>query len=397
MEINMSKYVELQKEINLLNAETAEKRLQNLATLIKEEKEKPTVRPEFANNHIHTIYSFSPYSPTAAVYMARAEGLETAGIMDHDSIGGAEEFRLAGKIAGIGTTCGMECRVRLDKTSLAGRRLNNPDQQGIAYMAIHSVPSTGFARLQEFFAPLREKRNVRNRKMLEKINELTSPYGITLDFDTDVVPISSYKDGGSVTERHLLYALCKKIVSVKGRENCVEFISKELKMPLSEKQISQLTDKENPHFLYDMLGIMKANLVEKFYIQASDECPDLADVVKLADEVGAILCYPYLGDVGESPTGDKKAQKFEDDFLDELFVMLKNEGVKAITYMPARNTAEQIERLQGLCREYGMTEISGEDVNSSRQSMICPQLAKPEFRHLVDMAWTLVEREKDFE
>ena len=168
-------------------------------------------------------------------------------------------------------------------------------------------------------------------------------------------------------------------------------------MPLSEKQISQLTDKENPHFLYDMLGIMKANLVEKFYIQASDECPDLADVVKLADEVGAILCYPYLGDVGESPTGDKKAQKFEDDFLDELFVMLKNEGVKAITYMPARNTAEQIERLQGLCREYGMTEISGEDVNSSRQSMICTQLSKPEFRHLVDMAWTLVEREKDFE
>ena len=41
-----------------------------------------------------------------------------------------------------------------------------------------------------------------------------------------------------------------------------------------------------------------------------------------------------------------------------------------------------------------MTEISGEDVNSSRQSMICPQLAKPEFKHLVDMAWTLVNREK---
>lgn len=393
----MSKYVELQKEINLLNAETAEKRLENLASLIKEEKEKPTVRPEYANNHIHTIYSFSPYSPTAAVYMARAEGLETAGIMDHDSIGGAEEFRLAGKIAGIGTTCGMECRVKLDKTALAGRRLNNPDQVGVAYMAIHSVPSTGFKRLQEFFAPLREKRNDRNRKMLEKINELTSPYGITLDFEKDVVSISSYKDGGSVTERHLLYALCKKIVAVKGRENCVEFILNELKMPLSEKQISQLNDKENPHFLYDMLGIMKANLVEKFYLPATDECPHLCDVVKLADEVGAILCYPYLGDVGESPTGDKKAQKFEDDFLDDLFKMLKSEGVKAITYMPARNTAEQIERLQGLCREYGMTEISGEDVNSSRQSMICPQLSKPEFRHLVDMAWTLVEREKNFE
>ena len=149
------------------------------------------------------------------------------------------------------------------------------------------------------------------------------------------------------------------------------------------------------HFLYDLLGVMKSQLVEKIYIPATEECPHLADVVKLADEVGAILCYAYLGDVGESPTGDKKAQKFEDDFLPELFDMLKEEGVKAVTYMPARNTPEQISRIQGLCREYEMTEISGEDVNSSRQSMICPQLEKPEFRHLVDMAWTLVEREKE--
>lgn len=396
-ETYMSKYVELQNEIRLLNADTAAQRLENLAALIKNEKEKPEVKPEYANNHIHTIYSFSPYSPTAAVYMARAEGLETAGIMDHDSIGGAEEFRAAGKIAGIGTTCGMECRVSIEGTSLSGKRLNNPDQAGIAYMAIHSVPCTGFARMQEFFAPLREKRNIRNKKMLEKINELMSPYGIVLDFEKDVLAISSFSDGGSVTERHLLYALCNKILAVKGRENCIGFITDDLGIALSEKQKAQLSDDENPHFLYDMLGVMKSSLVEKIYIPATDECPRLADVVKLADEVGAILCYPYLGDVGESPTGDKKAQKFEDDFLDDLFVMLREEGVKAITYMPARNTPEQMERLQKLCRKYGMTEISGEDVNSSRQSMICSQLAKPEFRHLVDMAWTLVKREKEFE
>ncbi len=390
----MSKYVELQNELRLLNADTPEERLKNLEALIKNEKEHPIVRPEFANNHIHTIYSFSPYSPTAAIYMARAEGLETAGIMDHDSIGGAEEFRRAGEIAGIGTTCGLECRVSFEETELAHKRLNNPDQIGVAYMALHSVPKESFARLHKVFVPLRERRNARNKKMLAKINELTSPYGITLDFENDVLPLSSYNDGGSVTERHLLYALSKKIVDVKGRQNCASFITNEFGIPLSEKQLTQLTDENNPHFLYDLLGIMKSMLVEKIYIPATDECMKLSEVVKLADELGAILCYPYLGDVGESPTGDKKAQKFEDDFLDELFQMLSSNGVKAITYMPARNTPEQIARLQSLCREYGMTEISGEDVNSSRQSMICPQLAKPEFRHLVDMAWTLVNREK---
>lgn len=393
----MSKYLELQNELRLLNADTEEERLENLKKLISEEKVRPEVKPEYANNHIHTVYSFSPYSPTAAVYMARAEGLETAGIMDHDSIGGAEEFRKAGKIAGIGTTCGMECRVKLDNTSMAGRRLNNPDQTGVAYMAIHSVPKTGFARLQEVFAPLRERRNERNKKMLANINELMAQHGITVDFENDVLPISSFKEGGSVTERHLLYALSKKIADTVGREKCADFVSEKLGISLAEKQKNQLSDPENPHFLYDLLGVMKARLVEKIYIPATDECMHLSDAVKLADEVGAILCYPYLGDVGESPTGDKKAQKFEDEFLPELFDMLRAEGVKAITYMPARNTPQQIARLQKLCREYGMTEISGEDVNSSRQSMICPALTKPEFRHLVDMAWTLVEREKKFD
>ena len=47
---------------------------------------------EYVNNHIHTTYSFSPYTPTAAVYAAKKAGLSTAGIMDHDSIGGCEEF-----------------------------------------------------------------------------------------------------------------------------------------------------------------------------------------------------------------------------------------------------------------------------------------------------------------
>ena len=391
----MDKFVERQEVLKLLNAPSPEERLANLAIIIGGEKEHPEVKPQYANNHIHTIYSFSPYSPTAAVYCARDEGLETAGIMDHDTIAGAEEFRKAGKIAGIGTTCGMECRADLSGTRMAGRKLNNPDQAGICYMAVHSVPSSGFARLNEVFAPLREKRNERNRKMTENINRLMEPFGITLDFDRDVIPISQYANGGSITERHLLCALSQKILDKAGKEGCVKFVEQELGIGLNDKTRERLSDPENPHLIYDLLGVMKAELVSKIYIPATEECIAFADLVKLADEVGAVLCYPYLGDVTDAVTGDKNAAKFEDDFLDELFEMLKEEGVRGVTYMPARNTREQLERLQKLCRDYGMMEISGEDVNSSRQSMICPQLSAPQFRHLVDAAWKLVEREKD--
>ena len=392
----MSKFVELQETIKLLNVPDKAERLENLKKILENEEKKSEVKPQYANNHIHTCYSFSPYSPTAAIYMARAEGLQTAGIMDHDSIGGAEEFRAAGKIAGIGTTCGMECRVDFSETSLAGKKLNNPDQSGIAYMAIHSVPATGFERMQNAFKPLLKKRNIRNRKMVENINNLMNPYGISLDFDKDVVPVSYFEDGGSITERHLLYALSLKIISICGIENCVDFLENKLGIQLSEKQVEMLNNLKNPHIIYDLLGVLKARLVEKIYVPATDECMTLREAVELSKEVDAILCYAYLGDVTDSVTGDKKAAKFEDDYLDELFDVLCREGVKGITYMPARNTIAQIERVQKLCREYGMTEISGEDVNSSRQSMICKQLELPQFWHLVDMAWKLVEREEKF-
>lgn len=389
----MDKFVERQEVLKLLNAPTPEERLANLAIVIGSEKEHPEVMPQYANNHIHTIYSFSPYSPTAAVYCARDEGLQTAGIMDHDTIAGAVEFRKAGKIAGIGTTCGMECRADLSGTRMAGRKLNNPDQAGICYMAIHSVPESGFERLNEVFAPLRERRNVRNRRMTENINRLMEPFGIKLDFEKDVLPVSQYSAGGSVTERHLLYALSLKILEKAGENSCAEFVEQELGIALNEKTRERLADSANPHLAYDLLGVMKAELVSRIYVPATDECMPFADLVKLADEVGAILCYPYLGDVTDSVTGDKKAAKFEDDFLEELFEMLKEEGVHGVTYMPARNTREQLTRLQELCRKYDMTEISGEDVNSSRQSMICPQLEDPQFKHLVDAAWKLVKRE----
>ena len=82
-----------QNILSFLNASAAEARLGHLAELIKQQKS-TEINTEFENinNHIHTIYSFSPYSPTAAVWFAKEAGLSTAGIMDHDSVSGCREF-----------------------------------------------------------------------------------------------------------------------------------------------------------------------------------------------------------------------------------------------------------------------------------------------------------------
>ena len=162
------------------------------------------------NNHVHTNYSFSPYSPSAAVYAARAEGLATCGIVDHDSIGGAREFIEAGKIVGIPTTIGIETRVSFAETPLADKRTNNPDQIGNSYMVLHAVPHANIKTVQAHFAPLRAKRNERNRKMVARINERYAADGVSLDFERDVLPLSQSANGGSVTERHLMLALARR-------------------------------------------------------------------------------------------------------------------------------------------------------------------------------------------
>ena len=347
----------------------------------------------YVNNHIHTTYSFSPYDPTAAVYMAWKNGLKTAGIMDHDSASGIREFLAAAEVIGMPVTCGVECRVDMSMTALNGKRINNPDQNSIAYVAMHGIPHQNIEAVDAFFAPYREKRNQRNRKMCENITQLVKPYGLSLDFDADVLPLSNYAQGGSVTERHILYALAKKITAIyQTPAEVVNFLVNEMKLALSQKVIDQIAngDLTPEYYEYDILGALKSNMVEKFYIDATDECPKVADFVEMVHKNGGIAAYAYLGDVGNSVTGDKKAQKFEDDYLDELVDVIKEYGFDAITYMPTRNTPEQLDRLTKLCQTHGFFQISGEDINSPRQSFRCKALDDPAFGHLIDATYTLI-------
>ena len=380
--------------IEKLNAGNAQDRLNTLRELAPTYSF-PEKDPFYVNNHIHTTYSFSPYSPTAAVFEARAEGLCTAGIVDHDTMAGAQEFLDAAKILELPVTVGMECRVSFAGTPFAGRRLNNPDQIGIGYMTIQSVPHHRIEEMTSFFAPYRAERDKRNQRMIDNLNALLSEFA--LDYRTDVLPLSMQKEGGVVTERHLLYALAGKLEKIYPQPEELLKGVQALGVDLSEKQRAQLADPANPFRTYDLLGMLKSAFLPRIYVDADAECPSLPEIVRKAEEVGGILCYAYLGDVGESVTGDKKTQAFEDAILEDLMAYLQNEGVRAVTYMPTRNTREQLVRLRALCDRYGMFQVSGEDVNSPRQSFVIEAMKDPLFRNLIEATWKLIEREKEEE
>ena len=348
------------------------------------------------NNHVHTHYSFSPYSPTSAAYLARKSGLEAVGSVDHDSIGAAREMTEAAQILGIGSTVGAELRVRFVDTPFAEMRLNNPDSIGIAYIVLHGVPASRIDELQRFLTPLRRVRNDRNRRQLVRLNDILADADLgPLDFERDVLPLSWADRGGSVTERHILYALAIKLEAEYGRGlRLVRFVRDALGLSLTGRRRDLLSDADNPHYSYDLLGVLKGGFAERFFIQPGEtECLPVREITAFARGIGAIPAYAYLGDVGDSPTGDKKAQHFEDAYVQELASALPEIGFQAITYMPPRNTVEQLRVVQRLAASVGLMEISGVDINSSRQAFTCPEVMRNEFRHLTATTWALIAHE----
>ena len=231
--------------------------------------------------------------------------------------------------------------------------------------------------------------------MVARLNEILKPYDISMDFKEDVAARSLWSEGGSITERHISFALAYKLTERFGKgEKLVDFYKNTMKLPLTAKSEALLLDKNNPVYEYDLLSAIKSDMIDMFYIPATDECPDVREALAVASENGCISAYAYLGDVGQSVTGDKKPQKFEDDYIEELFSVISKLGFNAVTYMPSRNTMEQLRVVKDLCIKHDLFQISGEDINSPRQGFICKAMRDEAFSNLVDSTWALIGHEK---
>jgi hypothetical protein len=306
-------------------------------------------------------------------------------------------------ILGIGGCTGFEVRVSFKTGAdgkpgpFAGRKINNPDSEGLVYMTVQGIPAPALPKVRDFLAPVRKERLARTFQMAASANALLHEAGLPeIDFQREVIDTSMYAHGGEITERHLLAAAAEKLIAAYGKGPALnEKLALHFGLTPPAKIAQALSDPDNPHYLYDLLGVLKTDFLNRIFIQpGGKECINAEAVTAFADSIGAIPAYAYLGDIAESPTGDKKAEKFEDDYIEELFDCLSRLGYRAVTYMPPRNTPEQLRRVQRLCAERGFMEISGVDINSSRQSFNCPEILRDECRHLLDTTWALIAHER---
>ena len=324
---------------------------------------------------------------------ARHAGLPAVGVVDHDSIAGADEIIAAGAALQIGVTIGCELRANAGDTPLANRLINAPDLPNILYMVLHAVPRNRYAALQAFLIPIRTRRAQRNGEQVARLNRLLTQFDWEpLDYERDIVPLSEWHNGGSVTERHILLALVTRILQqASPGPAAAAIIESTLGVSLSTDARIRLHDPHNPYYRYDMLDALKQTFLKRFVLPPDEvECPRVRTIVEFGRDIGAIPAYAYLGARDNSPD----TPRFEDDWLDLLMQEIGTIGFLAVTYMPPRNSMTQLRRVRRLCHRHDLIEISGVDINSPRQSFNCPQVMHPEFRHLIASTWALIAHEQ---
>lgn len=115
---------------------------------------------KYADLHIHTTASDGVHSPREVVAMAKEAGLSAIAVTDHDTVSGIEEAVRAGAAIGITVIPGVEI-----STSRQGKEIHilgyGPDIASPEFLAaLHR---------------LRDTRNLRNEKIVAKLNELGMP------------------------------------------------------------------------------------------------------------------------------------------------------------------------------------------------------------------------------
>lgn len=396
---------DLVKTVEQLNAWEREDRLEavrELRAAINRGDIPAVERIGECDNHIHSQFSFSPYSPSMIAWKAYQVGLDTCGIVDHESVAGCLEFKEACEILGVVPTIGFEVRMSWDNTPLKDKKFNNPDQKSVGYFPVHGVPVRSLDAVEEFLKPIRAAREKRNRKMTVKVADYLHKFHISLDFERDVIPVSRWMQNGSITERHILFATAQKLIEECGRGHAlIDFMEQKMQISVPAKAKEFLLDLESNIYEYDLTNVLKGYFSEIMYVDAEpEETPDVKVAVPYLNSLGCITTYTYLGDVrGVSVTGDKKPQKFEDDILDEMFACLSAYGMRGFSYAPTRNQPDQVERVRALCRKYNMLEVCGEDINQPRQPLICQQSSEADRIFFNDSTWAIIgheiEAEKD--
>lgn len=161
--------------------------------------------PPIIDLHTHSTCSDGTYTPTELVELAKKIGLSALALTDHDTIDGLEEFQAAGKRNGIETICGIEF-------AALWAHHHRPEIHivGLDFDLSHPL-------LQERMKDIRQSRDIRNRKMCEKLSSIG--LHITLE------EVAANAGGEIITRAHFANVLLQKGYIKKKEDAFSRYIS----------------------------------------------------------------------------------------------------------------------------------------------------------------------------
>ena len=392
-----------EKLLPRLSSANAEERVASVTMLRSVDKEDrifaPKPRERDQKLLLKTYCSQTSYSPSALAYDCYCAGCKLIGIADQDSLAGAKEFADACDALEIGGLIGVEVSCYLSRDKKQNLRLNHMYQNDVVNLVLTGIPRTKIDRVQQWLSKYRERRNDRNRLMVDALNERVEKIGIHVEYE-NVIAASQAFEGGTVTEWHILVAFANALVERYGRGgHLLDALVKKLGLPISEKTRKNLSDVVgNKNYINDIAIALRSEIM-LFYVEADRDLCSILELMHIANEVGGIVIYPYMGDIEQTVFGELRVQKYEDAFLFELLSELARIGVKGVTYCRSRHTPEQIARIREYAGKLGLLTLSGETLFHNRQETegepLDPEQDEDTFRNAYALLGSQREAERD--
>jgi len=332
----------------------------------------PSPRRAGVNLHVHTGKSFSLfYSPAAACWQARKEGIEFFGINDHYTVAGHPEFREACRILGLKACFSMEAIALDEDCRRQGLLLNDPDNPGRTYFTAKGVTrelgrsSHGSRALHGVNAALA----ARHQRMVEMAADwlaeatarrpgLAPIAGLAWD---DVLGRTPH---GNVTERHVAGAIADALINASRN-------APDLLPPACAAWFGAAPESLSPAPFQNYIRKHLLKSGKPCYVEESPQAYlSVQEMKRVYLEMGSIPSYPILGNPVTGVEKDIHA------LLDRMAAI----GVLTFEVIPYRNTRERLREIVNACRQRHAPLFTGTEHNSLDVKPLVDPLSKdPEF------------------
>lgn len=156
---------------------------------------------KYIDLHTHTVASDGSMTPGELVMHAASNGLSAIAITDHDTIDGISQALEQGRISGIEVIPGLEISVDFE-----------PEMHILGYFS-----DKNYSNIKETLNMLREKREERNPKIVNKLREL--------GFDINIGEVRAEALGKIVGRPHIAKVMVNKGYSASIKEVFEKYLS----------------------------------------------------------------------------------------------------------------------------------------------------------------------------